>query len=68
MWMAQYYSRTDRVDVAKHYLDWALSKATATGTLPEQINPDNSESVSVSPLTWSHAEIVNTILDVTKLG
>lgn len=68
MWMAQYYSRTDRVAVAKHYLDWALSKATITGTLPEQINPENSDSVSVSPLTWSHAEIVNTILDVTKLG
>lgn len=68
LWMAQYYARHGDLDKARHYIDWGISKTTETGTLPEQINPSDSSYRSVSPLVWSHAELVNTILDVMKLG
>jgi len=29
--------------------------------MPEQVRPFTGESLSVAPLTWSHAEFVDTI-------
>jgi glucoamylase len=65
LWMAQYYVRTNNLDKARGYLDWALERTLPSGVLSEQINPTSSEPVSVTPLVWSHAELINTILDVT---
>lgn len=65
LWMAQYYVRNRQVSKAKHYLDWSLSKTLPSGVLSEQVNPSTSEQVGVSPLVWSHAELINTILDVS---
>jgi len=36
--------------------------ASSAGMLPEQINPKTGEALSVSPLIWSHAEFVSTIM------
>lgn len=41
-------------------LEWAAKWASPTGLLPEQLHPQSGKPLSVSPLTWSHAEYVNT--------
>jgi len=68
LWMAQYYARNGHIDQARNYVNWTLSKASPSGTLTEQINPNDGSPLSVSPLVWSHAELANTILDITKLS
>jgi GH15 family glucan-1,4-alpha-glucosidase len=66
LWMAQYYSRIKQTEKARHYVDWTTRLALPSGALPEQINPSDGSPVSVAPLVWSHAELVNTILDLSK--
>lgn len=66
LWVAQYYIRTNKADKAKEIIDWVLQKALPSGVLPEQIHPENGSPLSVTPLVWSHAELVNTILDMAK--
>lgn len=66
LWMAQFYARIGQLDRTKQYIDWAMSKAMPSGVLAEQINPETSEPVSVTPLVWSHAELINTILMTIK--
>lgn len=68
LWIAQFYVRMQQTDKARHYLDWTLSHALPSGVLSEQINPSDGSPLSVAPLVWSHAEVVNTVLDVTKLS
>lgn len=63
LWMAQYHLETDNAQRAHEILQWVQSHALSTGILPEQISPSDGASVSVSPLTWSHAEFVATLLD-----
>jgi glucoamylase len=41
-------------------LSWVAAHALHSGVLPEQINPLTGESISVSPLTWSHATFIAT--------
>ncbi len=65
LWMAQYYVRIGKLDQARHYIDWTISKALPSGVLSEQINPETSEILSVTPLVWSHAELINTALDIS---
>jgi len=43
-------------------LKWVRTFATDTGLLAEQLNPFTGEHLSVSPLTWSHATFVETVL------
>jgi GH15 family glucan-1,4-alpha-glucosidase len=43
-------------------VDWTMSKALPSGVLSEQINPTTGEPLSVTPLVWSHAELINAIL------
>lgn len=67
LWMAQHYYDSGNIERAKKILDWTASKTTPSGILSEQVNPDNGEQVSVSPLVWSHAEYINTVLDLAGL-
>ena len=64
LWMAQYYIRVARTrsELLKAYslLEWVHARATESGILPEQINPDTGAHLSTSPLIWSHAEFVLT--------
>ncbi len=64
LWMAQYYNRISKSDITVHYIDWALKHALPSGMLSEQINPEDGSVVGVTPLVWSHAELINTILDL----
>ncbi len=66
LWMAQYYARIDRLDKTKMYIDWAIRAALPSGVMSEQVNPGNGQPLSVTPLVWSHAELINTVLDLVK--
>ncbi|HEV2403479.1 MAG TPA: glycoside hydrolase family 15 protein [Candidatus Saccharimonadales bacterium] len=68
LWVAQYYIRHGKLDQAKHYIDWVLQHTAPSGMLPEQINPEDGSLLSVTPLVWSHAELLNTILDFAKVS
>ncbi|HSX44293.1 MAG TPA: glycoside hydrolase family 15 protein [Candidatus Saccharimonadales bacterium] len=66
LWLAQFYLRLGQADKTRHYIDWALSKALPSGALSEQIHPVDGTHLSVTPLVWSHAELINTILDLNS--
>jgi GH15 family glucan-1,4-alpha-glucosidase len=65
LWLAQYriaHSQTlDELALALPLLDWACDRALSSGVMAEQIHPFTNEPLSVSPLTWSHAEFVMTV-------
>ena len=65
LWLAQYYEAVGRHDEALSLLDWAGARALASGVFGEQFDPDSGQSIGVTPLVWSHAEYINTTLDLT---
>jgi GH15 family glucan-1,4-alpha-glucosidase len=65
LWVAQYYMRINEYDKASEIITWVQSKAMPSGVLPEQVHPDDGSPLSVTPLVWSHAEYINTVLDLT---
>jgi GH15 family glucan-1,4-alpha-glucosidase len=66
LWLAQVYAATNRQDEAKQLVDWAYSRTQPSGVLSEQFDPENGSAISVTPLVWSHAEVINTALDLTE--
>lgn len=68
LWMAQYYVRIQQPEEAHRYLEWTMEKTLQSGVLSEQVNPTTGEQLSVAPLVWSHAEFINTALDVSKFS
>ncbi len=64
LWIAQYYLQVKRDDDAKKIVDWTLGHFNEKGVLPEQIQPETGAPLSVMPLVWSHAELINTLLDL----
>jgi GH15 family glucan-1,4-alpha-glucosidase len=64
LWMAQYYARNGQKEKALKYIEWTMKNSLNSGLLSEQISPEDSRIVGVTPLVWSHAEIINTIIDV----
>lgn len=63
LWMAQYYLEVGRQDEAHQLLDWARDCMWPTGVLAEQVDPRDNSETSVSPLAWSQAEYISTLLD-----
>ncbi|MDQ2904526.1 MAG: glycoside hydrolase family 15 protein [Chloroflexota bacterium] len=65
LWLAQYriaHAETlDELHQALPLLQWARSRVLPSGVMAEQVHPFTNEPLSVSPLTWSHAEYVLTI-------
>ena len=65
MWLARYQLMRARTmeDLAPGLalLEWAAARALPSGTMAEQLHPYTGEPLSVSPLTWSHAEYVRTV-------
>ena len=35
----------------------------SSGMMSEQLDPQTGEQISASPLVWSHAEFVHTVID-----
>lgn len=66
LWLVYYYAHHDQLDKAKHYVEWTLRHALPSGVLSEQVNPTDGSPVSVAPLIWSHAELLNAILDISE--
>jgi GH15 family glucan-1,4-alpha-glucosidase len=64
LWLAQYYQASGRQRDAEDLLNWAMARRLPSGVLSEQFDPENGSPLGVAPLVWSHAELVNTILDV----
>lgn len=66
LWALQYeiaLAQTEReFEVVRQKLDWSAKYALKSGVLSEQVNPHTGEQVSAAPLTWSHAEYINTVL------
>lgn len=67
LWLAQYYASVKRDEEALGLLQWALDRELPSGVLSEQFDPESGTPIGVSPLVWSHAEMVNTILDLSKI-
>lgn len=63
LWLAQYYLEIGEADKANEILRWTRDSAWPTGILSEQVRPSTREELSVSPLNWSQAEYVSTLLD-----
>jgi glucoamylase len=65
LWLAEYaIARAQSVAELQPALDlvrWAHSKASKSQLLPEQVNPYDSQPLSVAPLTWSHAQLVSVL-------
>ena len=66
LWLAQYYAGNGRIDEARNLLKWSLDREIESGVLSEQYDPENGAPLSVAPLVWSHAELINTILDTSE--
>lgn len=66
LWMAQHMIRNaetrEELEEAEEYMHWTYENSTATGLLPEQVDPFTGEGKSVAPLTWSHAAFIETAL------
>ncbi|MFF2090286.1 glycoside hydrolase family 15 protein [Paenibacillus sp. NPDC058174] len=45
----------------KRTLQWVVDHALQSGLLPEQLNPYDGTPLSVAPLTWSHATLVQSV-------
>lgn len=68
LWLAQYYRTIGRHEEAEKLVRWCSDRAFTSGVLSEQFDPETGIAVSVTPLVWSHAELVNTLLDLSKAG
>jgi glucoamylase len=66
LWLAEWYAQTarhpDELSQAMELLEWVAGHALPSGILAEQVNPYTDQPLSVSPLTWSHAAYVSTVL------
>lgn len=75
-WFAQFIiAKAEKVEDLKEAMDileWVAKYATKAGVLAEQLNPHTGEHLSASPLAWSSAEFIMTVLKylekLEKLG
>lgn len=67
LWLAQCYAWAGRSVDANNLLEWTYSHCLNNGVMSEQIDPVDGSEIGVAPLVWSHAELINTLLD-TKQG
>lgn len=64
LWLAQYHATAGNTQKAQELLDWSLAHELPSGVLSEQFDPETGAPLGVTPLVWSHAELVNTLLDL----
>jgi glucoamylase len=62
LWLAQFYMRTGRNQEADKIIEWVVDHRTESGMLAEQVDPEDGKGVGVSPLVWSHAELLVTLM------
>lgn len=64
LWYAQYCIETNDTSTAENILSWVAQHSLKSSVLSEQVNPMSGEPIPVSPLVWSHAEYLTTMLDL----
>jgi oligosaccharide amylase len=67
LWEAQRRLRkkdlpNEDLEFVRTTLDWVTQHQSQSGVLPEQMNPYTHEAKSATPLVWSHAVYVETVL------
>jgi glucoamylase len=66
LWLAEWFALTakNKADLkpAMEIIEWVALHALPSGILAEQVDPYTDQPLSVSPLTWSHAAYVSTVL------
>jgi glucoamylase len=67
LWLAQYtvaWAQTEEeLRTALPVISWAAERALPSGVLAEQMDPFTDAPLSVSPLTWSHATVVQVVME-----
>ena len=70
LWLADYEimcaNNLTELNNSLPVLEWVADRALTSGVLAEQVNPYTNEPLSVSPLTWSHAAFVMTLIKYMK--
>ncbi len=70
LWLAQWMIATAAgaadLEPARAIIDWTVAHQIPGGLLSEQLDPHTGAPLSVSPLTWSHAEYVITVDDYVR--
>ena len=64
LWLAKYYLKKKDFEDTNRIFRCVADTALSPGVLSEQIHPYTGEALAVSPLTWSHAEFVETVCDL----
>jgi GH15 family glucan-1,4-alpha-glucosidase len=66
LWLAQYYALTAKsnedLETVRYWLNWVAIHSPVSRVLSEQLHPFTGEQLSATPLTWSHAEYIRTIM------
>lgn len=66
LWLSEWYAliakHPDDLKKSEDLLVWVAEHALPSGILAEQVDPYTDQPLSVSPLTWSHAAYVSTVL------
>ncbi len=65
-WLIKRAKTTDELKEPLNILNWVANHALSTGVLAEQIHSYTGEPLSVSPLSWSHAEFIDTMTDYVE--
>jgi GH15 family glucan-1,4-alpha-glucosidase len=70
MWFAQICiaqaQSIEELQKCHQYISWVNMHASDSGMLSEQLNPTTGTQISATPLVWSHAEYVKTVLDYVE--
>ncbi|TMB47163.1 MAG: glycoside hydrolase family 15 protein [Chloroflexi bacterium] len=70
LWLAQWYIATAKtthdLKPARDIINWVVAHQMPAGLLSEQLDPNTGAPLSVSPLTWSHAEFIVTVDDFCR--
>jgi GH15 family glucan-1,4-alpha-glucosidase len=65
MWLALHQiakaTTVEELNQAVEILEWVDSRKLPSGVLAEQVNPYTNAPMSVSPLTWSHATVIDVV-------
>ncbi len=58
----------DDISYCEQQLEWVWQHRYLSGILPEQFDPTSGESLSATPLVWSHAVYVETLLKYVQVS
>jgi GH15 family glucan-1,4-alpha-glucosidase len=53
----------EQLDRSFRWMRWISKHCLPSGVLGEQLHPETGEPLSVSPLAWSHAEVVAALVE-----